>query len=185
MKVLACAAAATLVALPAAADEITDTLRSAIEAYEEGDIAYALEEVDYARQKMLEKQSDALVGFLPEAPGGWTREVSSEMSAGLAMMGGGTGAQAEYREEGGDGAMSLTIVAGSPMVGAMSGMLANAAAMGLKVERIGRQKFAIQDEEVTGLVDSRILVQANGKDQEQIFALLEGIDYRALGRFGQ
>jgi hypothetical protein len=185
VKHVAFAAAFSLAALPVHADEVADTLRAALEAYEEGDIAYALEEVEYARQKMLEMKSDALVDFLPAAPEGWTREISTEMGAGLAMMGGGTGAQADYSADDGSGRISLTLIADSPMIGAMSGMLNNAAAMGLKVERIGRQKFAIQDNEVTGLVDNRILVQAEGQDIAQVFALLETIDYRELGRFGQ
>ena len=44
---------AAMLALPAAADEITDTLQSALDAYETGDVQYALEELDYARSKLL------------------------------------------------------------------------------------------------------------------------------------
>ena len=76
-------------ALPAHADDVTDALQNAITSYEEGDIGYAMEELDYAKQLMASMKADALTGFLPEAPDGWTREVNTEMGAGLAMMGGG------------------------------------------------------------------------------------------------
>jgi len=168
---------------PATADEISDTLQSALDAYEEGDTAYALDEIDYARQLLLALKTDALAGFLPDAPEGWTREIDTEMNAGLAMMGGGTGAEATYA---GDGKrMTITIMADNPMVGAMSGMIANAAMYGAKVERVGREKFMIQDGEVTGLVANRFLIKASGADPEAMLALVGEIDFRGLKSFGQ
>ena len=98
-RYLVSATLAFVLALPAAADEISDTLQSALDAYSKGDAAYALEELDYARQLLLELKTEALARFLPEAPEGWTREINSEMNAGLAMMGGGTGAEASYEGE--------------------------------------------------------------------------------------
>jgi len=168
---------------PAKADEISDTLKSALEAYETGDTVYALEELDYARQLMLALKTDALARFLPAAPEGWTRQVNSEMGAGLAMMGGGTGAEAEYS---GDGpSVNITLMADNPMVAAMAGMIANAAMYGAKVERVGREKFMVQDGEATGLVGNRILVKGSGSDMQAVLALLETIDFKALKTFGQ
>ncbi len=115
MRILAAAAAVLVAAQPLMADEISDTLQSALDAYEEGDAQYALEELDYARQLLLALKTDALVEFLPAAPDGWTREVNTEMNTGLAMMGGGTGAEATYE---GDGQrVTITIMADNPMVG--------------------------------------------------------------------
>ena len=180
---IAAAALALTLGLPATADEITDTLQSALDAYNEGNAAYALEELDYARQLLLAIKTDALVGFLPEAPEGWTREINTEMNAGLAMMGGGTGAEASYR---GDGAsITLQLMADNPMVGALGGMIANAAMYGAKVERIGREKFMLQNGELTGLIANRILVKASGAAPEAMIPLVEQIDFRALKTFGQ
>jgi len=177
------AALALSLGLPATADEITDTLQSALDAYNEGDNAYALEELDYARQLLLALKTDALVGFLPDAPEGWSREVNTKMSAGLAMMGGGTGAEATYR---GDGdTITLQIMADNPMVGALGGMIANAAMYGARVERVGREKFMIKDGEMTGLVANRFLVKASGKAPEDMIALVEQIDFHALKSLGQ
>lgn len=183
LSITSVAIALALAGTAVQADDVTDTLQSALDAYEEGDLQYALEELDYAKQLMLTMKTDALSGFLPEAPEGWTREVNSEINASLGMMGGGVGAEAEYT---GDGdSFTVTILADNPMVGAMSAMIANAAAMGMKVERIGREKFAVQDDTVQGLIDSRILVKAEGGEVATMLKLLEEIDYRELGRFGQ
>lgn len=171
-------------AAAARADDITDALHSAIEAYEDGDTQYALEELEYAKQLLVAMKADALVGFLPEPPEGWNREVSTEMGAGLAMMGGGTGAEADYSKDGEDG-FTITLMADNPMVGAMAGMLGNAAAIGARIERVGRQKMMVQDGEITGLVDNRILVQAKGGETGMMLEVLKTIDYRALANFGR
>ncbi|WP_432449089.1 hypothetical protein [Aliiroseovarius marinus] len=174
-----------LLSLPtvALADEVSDTLQSALSAYEEGDIKYALEELEYAKQLMQSMKTADLAKFLPEAPDGWTRDVSTEMNSGLAMLGGGAGAEATYTGDG--NSFSITIMADNPMVGALSGMMANAGLMGMKLERVGRMKFLNQDGELSGIVDGRILIQASGADPEVMKPLLSEIDHRALENFGR
>lgn len=175
-------AVAAMMVGAAQADEITEALQSAIDAYEEGDTQYALEELEYAKQLLQALKTDALVEFLPEAPDGWTREVNTEMNAGLAFMGGGTGAEATYE---GDGqSITITVMADNPMVAGMSGMIGNAALIGAKIERVGRQKFMVHDGEINGLIDKRILVKASGGDVDAMLELLETMDFRALGKFG-
>ncbi|MFV2038227.1 MAG: hypothetical protein ACC646_11625 [Paracoccaceae bacterium] len=164
------------------ADEVTDTLNSALSAYEEGDIQYALEELEYARQLLNELKKDALAKFLPEALEGWTRELNAQMNAGMAGFGGGIGTEAKYSN--GADSFTITLMTGNPMVGALGGMIANAAAIGARIERVGRQKFMNQNNELTALIDGRVLVQARGANPDQILETLALIDYRALGRFG-
>lgn len=168
----------------AEADDVTDALTSAIEAYEDGDIGYALEELEYAKQLLKAMKTDELVQYLPAAPEGWTREVNTEMNASLGMMGGGTGAEAEYSGSGMD-SFTITLMADNPMVGAMAGLLGNAAAIGAKIERVGRQKFMVQNGELTGLVDSRILVKATGGDVQVMLDTLKTMDFKALADFGR
>jgi len=181
-KLVLGAALSAICALPVQADDVTDALQSAMDAYNDGDMQYALEELDYAKQLMLSMKTDALTGFLPEAPDGYTREINSEINASLGMMGGGVGAEADYTSD--SDSFTISIFADNPMVAAMGTMISNAAAMGMKVERIGRQKFAVQDDTVQGLVANRILVKAEGGDVAMMLSVLEGIDYRALGDFG-
>jgi len=179
------AALALILTAPfAAADEITDALNSALSAYQDGDVKYALEELNYAKQKLTELQVDALAQYLPEAPAGYQREMNTEMGAGMMLMGGGTGAEATYSNDAGD-SFTVSLFADNPMVGAMAGMLGNAAAMGAKVERIGRDKVMVQDGEITGLIDNRILVKASGGDPALMLEVLKTMDLRALANFGR
>lgn len=177
---------AVLAAIPvmATADDVTDTLQSAITAYEAGDVQYALEEIAFAQQLLQAMKTEGLVAFLPEAPEGWTREVNTEMNAGMAMLGGGAGAEAEYSN--GTDSFTVTLMVDNPMVGAMAGMFANPMIMAAsgKIIRVGREKFLDQDGELTGLVNKRVLVQANGASSEIMLPLLEQMDLQALGNFG-
>lgn len=168
---------------PALADEVTDTLSSALQAYEDGDVQYAIEELDYAKQLLQELSSQALTSFLPEPPAGWTREISDEnATAGLAFLGGGAAVEAEYSN--GTDTVSLTIMADNPMVAGIAPMIANAGLMGLKMYRVGREKFFDNDDQLIALVDNRILVQAEGAAPEVMTEILEQIDFTALKEFG-
>lgn len=170
-------------ALPVHADEISDTLQSALDAYADGDIQYALEELDFAKQKLLELKTDSLGAFLPPAPEGWSFEKNSEMNSALGMLGGGVGAEGTYSN--GDGAsVKVTLMADNPMVGSMAAMITNASAMGMKVERINRQRFAIQDQQMMALIANRILIQTEG-DLALAQQILEQMDFKAMANFGQ
>ncbi len=183
MTLIATALSAVLSVPAAQADDITDALSSATKAYEQGDIQYALEELEYAKQLMMALKTDALVEFLPPPPQDWSRTVNTEMTASLGLMGGGTGAEARY--DNGNNSFTVSLMADNPMVGAMAGLLGNAASIGARIERVGRQKFMVQDGELTALVDSRILVKATGEDIDTMLATLETMDFRALGDFGR
>lgn len=177
-------AAVMCLPLAARADEVSDTLQSAIDAYNDGDIAYALEELDFARQKLMALRTEAFQEFLPEAPEGWTRDVDTDMQAGLAMMGGGMGASANYRSADGSQYYSISMMADNAMVATMGGMVANAAAMGMKVERVGRQRVALNDGQAMALVNNRILITIDGGDEALLMQAMEGIDFEALSNFG-
>ncbi len=167
----------------ARADEVTDTLNSALAAYEEGDIQYALEELEFAKQLLVAMKADALVGFLPEPPAGYTREISDDMNAGLAMMGGGSGAEAAYSN--GSDNFTITILADSPMMAMMGGMVANAGAMGLQVVRVGREKFVLQDGDVIGMIGGRVMVTGSGANTDLIVETLKTMDFKGLKNFGE
>jgi len=165
----------------AGADEITDALEATREAYESGSIAEALQELSIAQALLQAQKTAGIISFLPEAPEGWTREVDTDMAAGLAMMGGGTGAEASYTN--GRDSVDLTVIADSPMIATFAGMMNNPAllmASGGKLEKIGAQRFSLMDGEYVTLVGNRILVQARGSDDATLRALLEAIPYDDL-----
>jgi hypothetical protein len=184
MKAIAAAAVTALLALapaPTHADEIADTIRAALEAYESGDVQYATDELAYAQQLLRELKASGLSGFLPPAPEGWTRTDDTEMSANMGFMGGGVGAKATY-EKGGS-RFEITLMADNPMVAAMGGMFANAAMMGMKQVRVGRERFADQDGQLTALIANRVLVQASGAPVDVMVPVLQEIDFAGLGSF--
>lgn len=186
MKRTFCIAAICALTIGAAqADEVTDTLQSAIDAYNDGDIEFAMEEIVFAQQLLKELRAGALEAFLPEAPDGWTREADeSDRMAAMAMMGGGTGAAAEYSN--GSDRFTITIMMDNPMVMAMGNVFGNAAVMASqgKMVRVGREKFIDQDGQLTGMIDGRVLVQAEGASIEVMLPIVETMDFRELGRFG-
>lgn len=170
---------------PALADDVSDAITNALEAYNDGDMQYATEELNFALQLLNEMKAGTLEAFLPEPMEGWTRELDDSMAAGLGVMGGGIGAQAEYTN--GSEYFTVMLMADSPMVTAMAGMLGNAAmitASGGKMVRVGREKFMSQDDELTALIGNRVLVQASGGDVDLMIEHLETMDFRELAGFG-
>lgn len=167
----------------AIADDVTDTLDSARAAYEEGDIQYALEELAFATQLLQQMKAGSLADLLPAALDGFQRTIDDQAGSGMAMMGG-TGAAAEYTN--GRDTFTIEIIADSPMVATFAGIFGNAAMMRTmgEIVRVGREKFIIQDGDMTGVVDNRILIQASGEGREAIVAHLETMDFAALEDFG-
>lgn len=183
MKLIAALiSAAALTTAPAFADDVTDTLSSAMQAYEDGDIDYAIEELDYAKSLLTAMKTDELGKFLPPAPQGYTREISDDASGVMGFMGGGAFAEAEYSN--GSDSFSVMMIADNPMIAATGAMISNAAMLGMKIERVGRQKFINDDGTLTALVDNRIMVQAEGADLGVLLSILSTINYDALASFG-
>lgn len=187
MRYLATAAlAVSLVALPAWGDEFTDTLDSARQAYEEGDISGARADLDYAGKLLMAMKSDSLAKFLPEAPVGWIKEAadSDEASGFMGMLGGGTTAAATYRK--GEEDFTITLVADSPMVSGIGAMITGMAGMAGsgKPMRIQRTEFTSTDDGLQGVVNNKVMVSVTGNaTAEDKSAALELMDFKALGEF--
>jgi hypothetical protein len=179
MRLTFCGLAAfCLLAAPLAADEVTDTLHSAIEAYEAGDMQYALEEAQFAVQKMAALKTAGFAALLPEPQDGWTREMSDSGNAMAMAFGGGTMVEASYTKDG--ESFTISMIADSPMIASMGAMFANPALMQGELVRVGREKFVQKDDEITGLIANRILIQARGPETEAMLAHLKTLDFKAL-----
>ena len=84
MKLLSLALLPFLAFAPAAsADEFTDVIAGALEAYEKGDITVAREELDYAMKLLTDLKAQSLAGFLPAALPGWTRTEADAEGGGM------------------------------------------------------------------------------------------------------
>lgn len=173
-----------LAGTPATADEFTDVVEGALQAYEEGDVDYAREELDYAVRLLAEIKSESLAGFLPGAQPGWTREESDAAGGmAMAMLGGGTIAAASYARDGEE--FTITLTANSPMVASMGAMIGGMANLGgARPLRIQRTRFSNNDGELQGVIDNNVFVSVSGDAPlEAMTAHLESMDFRALGDF--
>ena len=187
LRLIPAVLALTISAAAVHADEFTDVVEGALEAYRAGDITGAQQELDYANTLLREMKTASLANHLPEAPDGWTREDNSDAQSGagfgLAMLGGGNTAAATYRRGGED--MTVTLVANSPMVSGMSAMITGMGAIsGGRPMRIQRVQVANHDGELQGVIDGRLLVTVAGNASvEDKVALLETMDFSALSAF--
>lgn len=177
---------AGLAAAPALADEFTDTLDSAIKAYNDGDVAGAQQDVEYAGKLLASMKAEGLAKFLPEAQAGWTRadENTDEAGGMMAMLGGGTTTGATYKKADGTD-LTITLVANSPMVNGIAAMVGGMAAMGSgKPMRIQRTEFANNDGELQGVVNGKVMISVSGNATvEDKTAYLEAMDFKGLAEF--
>lgn len=182
---LSAALAAAAFALPALSDEFTDTLEGALQAYQDGDINAAQQDLDYAMKLIGSMKAETLAGFLPEAQPGWTRAdaTDAESSGLMSMLGGGTSASASYGK--GNEEMTITLVANSPMVSGMAAMLSGISTIGSgKPIRIQRTQFTMNEDDLQGVVNGKVLVTVSGNATlEEKTAHLETMDFKALGDF--
>ncbi len=113
--------------------------------YEEGDIAGAMVELDFARQALQEKLGERFAATFPEPPEGWEAQPAQVQPGG--MPGGGMMVSRTYVNTGGPGRIEAQIIANSPMIQAFAAMLTNPAMMtaepGSKRVRIGRSNAVL------------------------------------------
>lgn len=186
--IVACVLGGMAAAGPAQADEFTDVVGEALAAYGEGDVTGARQELEYALQLLSAMKAQGLAEYLPPAPAGWTKEAAAADTVGaagaaMAMFGGGTTAAATYRR--GTEEFTITLLANSPMVAGIAGMVSGLGAVaGGETRRIQRTQFMVTDGEVQGVVADRILVSASGAAAlEDKLAAIDLMDLRALGEF--
>jgi len=166
----------------ACADDFTTTLENVRQAYEEGDIAGAKEELDYASQLLGQMRAQKLQSLLPVALDGWTRKDAEANNAGAALFGGGTTAKAEYRR--GKDRISISIMTDSPMLASMAMLFNNPAMAGTQgtMKRINRQKVMVKkDGSITAMVDKRIMIEVSGRaPAEDKEAYFKAVDLKGL-----
>lgn len=185
MKALFAATALVLcTAIAVQADEAEDSLKSALTSYQAGKLKEAMDELAYAQQLIQTQRATALAAMLPAAPDGWTRTDNSDLNTGLNALGGGVGVEADYSGDGVE--FKITVMANNAMVASMATMLGNTAMMAQmgKITKVGDRKFVNADGQLSGLVGTQVLVQAQGADVEKMIPILAKIDFAALEKFG-
>ena len=172
----------------ARADDVTDTIDEALEAYKDQDYSGAADALQAAAQMVRQKKAEGLTQFLPEAPDGWTAaDADSNATAGSFM--GGTSAEREYTKDA--ASVKVQFITDSPMLQSFM-MMANMPMMAggndSKIERIKRQKAILkydagdQSGTINIVVDGKLLVQieGNGVSNEELHTFAEAINYKDL-----
>lgn len=184
-RLVTVAIAAALVVTPAVADEFTDTIDAALEAYRENDLKGTRQELDYAVTLLQGAKTELLLKLLPEPLAGWTRTptpTEGTNSGVMGMFGGGTTASATYTRGAED--MTLTLVADSPMITGLGGMLAGIAGVTGTPLRINRTQFAETDGSLQGVVDNKVMISIDGSaSQDDKIAQVSAMDFDALADF--
>ncbi len=155
-------AASLTLAGPVLADEIEDSIKEALTAYENKDFSAAKHALDYASQLIAQKNAEGLGAVLPQPLDGWSAEDVETQDASAVMFG---GIRAARNYEKGDERVELQILGDSPMLSTWMPMIANpamAAAMG-KMAKVGKYR-AIQtkDGQLILVVANRFLVMVEG-----------------------
>lgn len=178
-------AVAALLASPVQADEVSDALQAAVDAYAAGDLAGTSTALTMAGQAMAALQSARLEAMLPPAPDGWTMTKTEDFAQGFGMMGGGSGAEARYENADQSVSFTLSFIADNPMVASMGAMLGNAAMMAMmgKVVKVGDQALLDSDGSLSTLAGSRVLFQAQGAPADQMMPVVSQIDFAKLATF--
>ena len=177
---------AALSPLTAQADAVSDALDAAVSAYAAGDLAQTSVSLSTAGKELATLQSNLMLAAFPAAPEGWTRADNADMAAGMAMFGGGAGAEATYTAPDGQ-TLTISTFADNGMVSSVAGMLddpAMLAMMGKSVEINGVTFLEQEGNTLMALLQKRVLVQANG-DPAQAKEILAQFDLAKLAAFDQ
>ncbi len=186
LRLALCSCAVLSLFVPALhADEVSDALKAALDAYNAGDLAKTSEQMTMAGQALSVGQSKMLTDLLPPPPDGWTREDTADFTKSFGIMGGGAGAEANYASADGSTSFKMSFIADNPMVGTMGAMLGNAQMMAMmgKVVKVGDQTLLSQDNAISTLVASRVLFQAQGAAEDVMLPLVKKIDFAKVGVF--
>ncbi len=181
MKKSAALFAAACLALPFAAfaDEVEDAINEAMKLYKEGKYSEASTSLQIALNGINEKKGGTISSALPDKIGEWKGGEVDNTNA-LGILGGGTTVARKYSKT--DRNASITIIADSPMIGQVMGLMANpaiAGLAGLKMKKAGDNTVTIQKDAGMGqiVVDNRFLIQIQGSDlkEEEILELAAGV----------
>jgi len=173
------------------ADDVTDTIKGALSAYEEGEYSTAAEDLSYALELIKQKKGESLKDYMPKPLSGWKAEDATSQTAGSGMMGGGTMVARRYKK--GDAEIAINMVSDSPMMQGFAMMMSNpmfATSCGGKMIRIKRQKAIIKynkrdhSGELTMMIANRLMVTVagDGITEDDLLNYAKAIDIRKLSK---
>jgi hypothetical protein len=171
---------------PVWADDVTNQINEALSAYGRKDLPTAIAGLEAALNLMRQGRADAYGALLPAAIRGWTADDVETISAGVAMIGGGTGASRKYHK--GDDIVTVSILADSPLLQAMSTLASSglAAMTGMRTQIVNghRTLYMKDDGAFTTFIGDRVLVRVEGKGlpEDTLKQFLNAVDFAAVER---
>jgi hypothetical protein len=171
------------------ADDVTDQIHEALTAYDKKDIPTAIAGLDAAVNLLRQMRADVYGALLPNGIAGWTADKVETIAAGLAMAGGGTGASRKYHQ--GNAEVTVSILADSPLLQAMSALASSglAALSGMRTEIVNghRTLYMQEDGALTSFIGDRVLVRVEGKGQPEdtLKKFLTAVDFAAVEKVGK
>lgn len=177
------------IACSAAADDVTDSIEEAVDAYKKGEYKKASEELTYALESINQKKGNSLKIYLPEPLEGWTADEATAQTANAAMLGGGTMLSRTYHKS--ESLITIEMVMDSPLMQGIAMMMANpmfrSSEMG-ELTRINKEKAMIKYDnkeksgDITMIVANRIMVTVKGEtvSKEELIAYAKAIDLKKL-----
>lgn len=171
------------------ADDVTDSIKEALEYYKEGAYTDAVGSLNYASQLIQQKKGEKLESMLPKPLDGWTAQEATSQAVGAAMMGGGLSAERSYSKS--NSTVDIQIITDSPIMQGMMMMFSNpmlAASDGGKLQKIGRQKAIVKYDaqnksgDINVVVANRFLVTIEGSNvsEADLKAYAKAINYDKL-----
>lgn len=170
----------------AEAEDFPAIMKSASAAWEANDFGACVAHLKKATGLANEKRSEAIRAALPAAPAGWMLEPAKKNPAENAMaaaLGGAIGnvTQANYREEGGRGSISVSIMSDSPMIQMFNMWASNPAMLGENAELIEYEAHrAVLKKESSGLSLQILIhkkhmcdVKVRGLDEDAMFKMFD------------
>lgn len=161
------------------ADEVEDSINEALKLYKEGKLTEASASLQIAVNGINEKKGGNISNALPEKIGEWKGGEVNNSNA-LSILGGGTTVERKYTK--GEREATLTIIADSPMIGQVMGLMSNPAIAGLagmKMKKVGGNTVTLQKDQGMGqiVVDNRFLIQIQGSElkEAEVLELAAGV----------
>ncbi|HEY1930666.1 MAG TPA: hypothetical protein VGG99_01515 [Acetobacteraceae bacterium] len=177
-------------AVRAHADDVTDLITKALNAYQAHNTEAAMMALDGAANELRQQRADVLKTFLPLPPPGWTADPSQTSAVSAAMLGGGTSASRTYRN--GTEKVDVQITTDSPMLQGMAALIDSplASASGVKSETVAgrRVSYTQSDNGFMTLVGQKIIVKIDGnKDtpEPDLRTFVAAIDFAELEKFAK
>jgi hypothetical protein len=171
------------------ADDVTDQIKEALSAYALKDLPTTIAGLEAALNMLRQNRADACGALLPSPPPGWTADDVETVSLGVAIAGGGTGASRTYHR--GDDTITVSILADSPLLQAMSALASSgiAAIGGVRTQIVnGRRTLYMKDDGAfMTIVGDRLLVRVEdrGQPEDRLKQFLTAVDFAAVERAGR